>query len=171
MGQDIETLADLCLERDTLRKLKSITLTAYHQTPWTHAVLLLLSAAPLQIFQIYSTGASMESGATEEFWRSIVDVHGFRLTRFSVHRMSLSLSVIEYICARCTALEQLFITVEYGAMVNCLLSTRIISYSGPSNSNGLPRVCQKDEISAPFTLTIHLMRTQSFFPFFFPLML
>ena len=80
-------------------------------------VLHLLSVAPLQIFQIYSIGAIFESPTTDSFWSKIVTTHFARLTRFSVHRMLISLDAINDICRRCACLEQLFVVVEQDALV------------------------------------------------------
>jgi hypothetical protein len=107
-----------------LAQLRSITLTVHQQTPldtWMHSVLSLLSSSPLEIFQIYSTGAFFESPSTTHFWSQLVSTHGPRLTRFSVHRMLIGLDAIDDICTRCTALEQLFLVVEPASLVSSSL--------------------------------------------------
>lgn len=77
----------------------------------------LLSTAPLEVFQIYSTGPFVESLATDDFWRNMAAIHCARLTRFSVHRMLISLDAIDNLCQTCTALEQLFVVVEQHSLV------------------------------------------------------
>ena len=110
-----------CSKNGALAQLRSITLTVHQQTPldtWMHSVLDLLSPSPLEVFQIYSTGAFFESPSTTRFWSQLVSAHGARLKRFSVHRMLISLDAIDDICTRCTALEQLFLVLEPASLVN-----------------------------------------------------
>ncbi len=117
----MNALAQLCLKSPVLHTLRSVTLTVHHHLPlkdWTESVLSLLASSPLEVFQIYSTGAVFESPPTAQFWRNIVSHHGSRLTRLSVHRMLIGLDSIEDICRRCTRLEQLFIVVEYESLVS-----------------------------------------------------
>ncbi|KAF9026810.1 hypothetical protein BDZ89DRAFT_987670 [Hymenopellis radicata] len=116
---DMNALAQLCSKSPVLHTLRSVTLTVHHHLPlkdWTESVLSLLASSPLEVFQIYSTGAVFESPPTAQFWRNIVSSHGSRLTRFSVHRMLIGLDSIEDICRRCTRLEQLFIVVEHESL-------------------------------------------------------
>jgi hypothetical protein len=84
---------------------------------WILDVPALLSSSPLEEFQIYSTGPVFESLPTVDFWMAIVNTHGSRLTRFSVHRMLIGLDSIEDICRRCPELEELFIVIEHAALV------------------------------------------------------
>lgn len=110
-----------CSRSGALARLRLITLTIHQQTPldlWTRDVTSLLSASPLEVFQVYSLGAVLEASMTNEFWSGIVTAHEARLTRISVHRMLVSMDAIEDICRRCTALEQLFIVVEQDAFVS-----------------------------------------------------
>ena len=109
-----------CAESGTLAQLRSITLTVHQQLPldtWMDNVLVLLSLAPLEIFQIYSTDVFFESPSTNHFWFKLVTMHGHRLKRFSVHRMLVSLDAIDDICRRCTSLEQFFLVLEPGSLV------------------------------------------------------
>ncbi|KIY51589.1 hypothetical protein FISHEDRAFT_36872 [Fistulina hepatica ATCC 64428] len=106
-----------CRAKNALSHLESITLTVqqHFELPvWTADVIDLLSASRLRAFQIYSTGAVFEAQTTDDFWGGIVATHGPRLTRFSVHRMIISLDAIDSICSQCPILEQLFIVVEPG---------------------------------------------------------
>ncbi|PPQ79027.1 hypothetical protein CVT25_002336 [Psilocybe cyanescens] len=107
--------ANKCISHGTLNLLRSVTLTVHHQLPmkeWIAAVVHLISASPLELFQIYSTGAFFESPMTDNLWNQLIMTHGKRLVRFSVHRMLISLEAISNICRQCTNLEQLFVVVE-----------------------------------------------------------
>ena len=111
-----------CKSSGVLRRLHSITLTVDQQFPikeWITGVIDLISTSPLELFQIYSTGAFFESPMTDNLCSQLVLAHGKRLTRFSVHRMLISLAAIKTICMQCTNLEQLFVVVEPGSLV-CL---------------------------------------------------
>ncbi|KAF4613324.1 hypothetical protein D9613_010978 [Agrocybe pediades] len=109
------TLASQCISSGALIRLRSITLTVNQQIPmkeWVTGVVELLSTSPLELFQIYSSGAFFESPVTDDLWNQLILNHGQRITRFSVHRMLISLEAIDNICSQCTNLEQLFIVVE-----------------------------------------------------------
>jgi len=106
---------------NAFRRLRSITLTVNHQTPldiWVNEVAALLpETVPLETFQIYSSGAFLESQpGTERLWAELVSAHRHRLVRFSVHRILLSIKAIEHICRQCTRLEQLFIVIEQASV-------------------------------------------------------
>lgn len=114
----------LCMNSGTLNHLRSITLTVHQQlsmTQWMDDVLNLLSSSPLEVFQLYSTGAFFESPTTDEFWATLVSHHGRRLIRLSIHRMLISLKAIDNICMKCTALEQLFVVIEPNRLVIWIL--------------------------------------------------
>jgi hypothetical protein len=118
--QDMGGFSQNCTRSGALAKLKSITLTVHQQLPldiWMKDVLNLLSTAPLEKFQIYSSGPFFESPSTDHFWSQLVRTHGQRLVRFSVHRMLISLDAINAICVGCTSLEQLFVVVEPDSLV------------------------------------------------------
>ncbi|KAH9474448.1 hypothetical protein JR316_0012907 [Psilocybe cubensis] len=107
--------ANKCVSHGSLNHLRSVTLTVHHQLPmkeWISAAVHLVSASPLELFQIYSTGAFFESPMTDDLWNQLISTHGRRLIRFSVHRMLISLEAIRSICRFCVNLEQLFIVVE-----------------------------------------------------------
>ena len=115
--------SQLCVESGALSRLRSITLTVHQQlllSTWMNNVLKLLSLAPLEVFQIYSTDAFFESPSTNHFWSQLVTAHEHRLKRFSVHRMLMSLDAIDDICRRCTSLEQFFLVLEPGCLVSHL---------------------------------------------------
>src|SRR6266446_102876 len=107
--------AKQCNSSRVLKRLRSITLTVHQQLSmkdWITGIIDLLSTSPLELFQIYSTDAFFESPMTDGLWSQLVLTHGKRLTRFSVHRMLISLEAIKTICMQCINLEQLFVVVE-----------------------------------------------------------
>ncbi|KAG2134800.1 hypothetical protein DEU56DRAFT_404161 [Suillus clintonianus] len=109
---DMTLFNNICKEHQAFRRLRSITLAVHIETPlltWTSHVTELLSTAPLEIFQIYATTPTVKVVITDEFWTSIVTMHGSRLKRISIDRMSISLDALRGICSQCSALEQLFI--------------------------------------------------------------
>ncbi|KAH9848155.1 hypothetical protein C2E23DRAFT_470195 [Lenzites betulinus] len=112
---DMATFSDRCTRAGTLSRMRSITLTVDEHTSltvWQQHVLSLLASAPLQQFHISTVGGHVNHRLNDEFCKAIVTTHGSRLTRFSVHRMRMSIQAIADICARCIALQQLFIVVE-----------------------------------------------------------
>ncbi|KAJ3988777.1 hypothetical protein F5890DRAFT_1402401 [Lentinula detonsa] len=117
---DLSQFRLYCARTNAFRRLRSITLTVNHQTPlnnWMNEIAALLPASvPLETFQVYSSGKFMEDPATERLWSDIVIAHQDHLTRFSIHRILISLNIIEDICRRCTKLEQLFIVIEQGSL-------------------------------------------------------
>ncbi|KAI0366515.1 hypothetical protein BV20DRAFT_640211 [Pilatotrama ljubarskyi] len=118
---DMAAFSERCNRAGTLSRLRSITLTVDEHTSlneWQQHVLSLLSNAPLQQFHISTIGGHVNHRLSDDFCRAIVTAHGSRLTRFSVHRMRMSIVTIADICARCTALQQLFIVVEQKDLVS-----------------------------------------------------
>ncbi|KAM5546113.1 hypothetical protein V8D89_000239 [Ganoderma adspersum] len=112
---DMGIFSDQCNRAGALSRLRSITLTVDEHTSlavWQQHVLNLLSNAPLQRFHISTVGGHVGHRLGDDFCSAIVTAHGSRLTRFSVHRMRMSIGAIADICRRCTALEQLFVVVE-----------------------------------------------------------
>ncbi|PPR07496.1 hypothetical protein CVT26_013465 [Gymnopilus dilepis] len=112
---DMQLFAKQCIDYDALRRLRSVTLTVQQQVSmkeWISGVIDLLSLSPLELFQIYSTGAFFESPMTDDMWQKLISAHGTRLVRFSIHRMLISLEAIRDICIKCINLEQLFVVVE-----------------------------------------------------------
>ncbi|GAW06844.1 proteophosphoglycan ppg4 [Lentinula edodes] len=87
---------------------------------WMNEIAALLPATvPLETFQMYSSGAFIEqSPATEQLWSHLLNAHQGHLTRFSIHRMLISLNTIEDVCLRCTNLEQLFVVIEPSSLEN-----------------------------------------------------
>ena len=120
--------SDQCNRAGTLSRLRSITLTVDEHTSlavWQQHVLSLLSNTPLQRFHISTVGGHVGHRLSDDFCNAIVTAHGSRLTRFSVHRMRMSISAIAEICRRCTVLEQLFVVVEQNDLVSNLIRTDI----------------------------------------------
>ncbi|KAJ7678646.1 hypothetical protein B0H17DRAFT_1235546, partial [Mycena rosella] len=123
---NLAALTALCVESPALASLTSLTLSV-HTEAWLTSVSALLAGAPLEIFQIYATSAFVQTTATEVFWRDLTTAHGARLTRFSVHRMLVSLPTIEDVCMRCPALTRLFVVVDptaLGLLAGCLSRAR-----------------------------------------------
>ncbi|KAI0324544.1 hypothetical protein GY45DRAFT_1349369 [Cubamyces sp. BRFM 1775] len=127
---DMAAFSERCNRAVALSRLRSITLTVDEHTSlseWQHHVLSLLSQAPLQQFHISTVGGHVDHRLSDEFCKAIVSAHGNRLTRFSVHRMRMSINAIADICARCSALQQLFVVVEpndLDALGPCLAQAR-----------------------------------------------
>lgn len=117
-----------CSRARSLLRLRSITLTINAQTAsnipkWLHSVEKLLSSSPIEVFQIYSTLSDFDArymAHMNEFCSKIVDTHGRRLTRLSIHRIWIGMDAIFDICLRCVALEQLFVVAHSKELV-CVL--------------------------------------------------
>ncbi|KAG2095081.1 hypothetical protein BD769DRAFT_1655447 [Suillus cothurnatus] len=62
-----------------------------------------------QILQIYATTPTPEVIIADDFWKTIVTMHGSRLKRFSIDRMTISVGALHDVCSRCSVLEQLFV--------------------------------------------------------------
>ncbi|KAJ6545360.1 hypothetical protein B0H19DRAFT_955195 [Mycena capillaripes] len=123
---DLAALSALCASSTVLAQLHSFTLSV-HTEAWLAHAAALLAAAPLEAIQLYATRVFRPTHVADAFWRGLVDVHGARLTRVSVHRMPISLPAIEDVCARCPALRQLFVVVEpaaLGRLADCLARTQ-----------------------------------------------
>ncbi|KDQ56764.1 hypothetical protein JAAARDRAFT_36253 [Jaapia argillacea MUCL 33604] len=101
-----------------LSQLRSITLTISETfvAGWMANVQRLLASSPLEVFQVYTRGGSLGPTMSDDFCASVVDSHHSTLKRFSVHRMRVSLNAIDFICSRCTNLEQLFVVVDRESM-------------------------------------------------------
>ncbi|KAJ8522413.1 hypothetical protein ONZ45_g1000 [Pleurotus djamor] len=104
-----------------LKRLSAITLTIDKEDifgDWITSVIALLQQAPLQQLQIYSTGTRPGDPSDDQHWTRLINQHCDRLTRFSIHRMLLSLDVIDNICRRCVVLEQLFVAIQQSDLDN-----------------------------------------------------
>ncbi|KAK7055162.1 F-box domain-containing protein [Favolaschia claudopus] len=104
-----------------LARLQSFTMSV-HNDVWLQSVTSLLKLAPsLEIVQLYAADPHESTFrrptvANDAFWHDFVSTHGARLTRVSVHRMSISLSAIREICMRCLVLKQLYVVVDPSAL-------------------------------------------------------
>ncbi|KAM5545415.1 hypothetical protein V8D89_001028, partial [Ganoderma adspersum] len=110
---DMGVFRDQCNRTGTFSRLQFIALTVDEHTSlglWQQHVLSLLSN--VQRFHISTVVRRVGHCLSDEFCSAVVTAHGRRLTRFSVHRMRMSIGAIADICRRCTALEQLFVVVE-----------------------------------------------------------
>ncbi|KAH9931561.1 uncharacterized protein B0H18DRAFT_989967 [Fomitopsis serialis] len=113
---DMANFSDLCARHNALARLRSITLTVDGSPTWKTDVLSLLHPAPLEQFHISTIGGDVGPAFGEEFCNAIVDRHGRRLRRFSVHRLRMNLASVNYICRGCEQLEQLFVVIEQGSL-------------------------------------------------------
>ncbi|KAI6122130.1 hypothetical protein EV401DRAFT_2056560 [Pisolithus croceorrhizus] len=98
---DMSVFRTLCHRTQAFRRLRTITLTVPAHTSmldWARDVYDLVSSAPLEAFQLYSTD-------------KMVTGHGSRLKRISVHRIRVNLAT-PTICSQCPRLEQLFVETE-----------------------------------------------------------
>ncbi|KAJ7758250.1 hypothetical protein B0H16DRAFT_1313889 [Mycena metata] len=126
---DIAALSAHCAGSSALARLQSFTLSV-HTEAWLAATAALLVPAPLEAIHLYATRAFIPTPAGDAFWRDLVSVHAARLTRVSVHRMSISLATIADVCARCPALQELFVVVDPSsleALTDCLASARALT--------------------------------------------
>lgn len=112
-----------CSQNRNLCRLQSMTLTVHHGTPLDTSlqnIATLLAAAPLERFHIYSTDAVSKIPDSNDFWDTMINNHGRRLKRISLHRMLVSFRTIKDFCSRCPNLEQLFVVVEQNMIVSRL---------------------------------------------------
>jgi hypothetical protein len=121
--QEIASLAAHCASTPSvLARLHSFTLSVHTPAWLMHGLTLLAHAPLLEIIQLYAADPLFlhptAAAETDDFWRALVDAHGPRLTRVSVHRMAISLRAVEDVCVRCPALRQLFVVVDPMALVS-----------------------------------------------------
>ncbi|KAI0041912.1 hypothetical protein FA95DRAFT_1548149 [Auriscalpium vulgare] len=112
---DMGALSTHCARAGGLTSLTSFTLTIHpgHTTgSWMSSTTDLLSHSQLQIFQVYATTASFNNLLADRFCMSVITVHGHHLTRFSFHRLRVSLDAIEHVCRMCAHLEEIFVLVH-----------------------------------------------------------
>ncbi|CAK5282490.1 unnamed protein product [Mycena citricolor] len=120
-------------------RLKSVTLSVPSST-WLPSVSRMLDRAPLEAIHLYASLAltprskdvAAESNLEHtraEFWAHLVAAHGHRLTRVSVHRMSIGVDTIREVCLRCERLRELFVVVgarDVARIGECLALTRCL---------------------------------------------
>ncbi|KAH6912627.1 hypothetical protein BKA70DRAFT_1097619 [Coprinopsis sp. MPI-PUGE-AT-0042] len=138
---NMRAFADHCNLKQSLPKLRSITLTVSQAISepeaWARAALDLLSASPLEKFQMYAIAATSEvyrrgesvslQAIIPQFLKDLLSQHGERLRRFSVHRIPLVIPSILDICLRCPTLQELFIAMEprwMGALPDALVHAK-----------------------------------------------
>lgn len=110
-----------CFRTLAFKRLKAITLTVGADvalTDWSRDVGDLLSSVPLEAFSVYSISTSAWAPVPSEFWKCIVEKHGQRLKKFSVHRIRIGLAALRTVCSQCPLLERLFIVVEQHELVS-----------------------------------------------------
>ncbi|KAL4253257.1 hypothetical protein ABKN59_004757 [Abortiporus biennis] len=142
---DMEHFAKECHAKQTLTRLRSITLTvpitSQSTTAWMRHVELLLSSSSLQHFHISTVGGEVSQEFDTKFCERIVRVHGNTLRRVSVHRLRMSIEAIDLICRLCPHLQQLFIVLNHDnleLLKPCLLHTRelrVLHINRPLSSN------------------------------------
>lgn len=101
--------------------MASFTLTIHpgHITDiWISHAINLLEKSPLEVFQVYATTASFHKLLADRFCMQIIAEHGHRLTRFSFHRLRISLDAIAHICQACTQLREMFVLVHVADLVS-----------------------------------------------------
>ncbi|KAI6126784.1 hypothetical protein F5141DRAFT_1186126 [Pisolithus sp. B1] len=112
---DMTVFRTLCHRTQAFRRLRTITLTVPAHTlmlDWARDVYDLVSSAPLEAFQLYSTDVLSDTQMAGDFWQKMVTSHGSRLKRISVHRIRVNLATLHTICSQCPRLEQLFVETE-----------------------------------------------------------
>jgi hypothetical protein len=110
-----------CGREGLLRCLTSITLTTPQDVEgqldaWLVDVRELLRSSPLVHIHIYASDDT-HGHIPDWFVGAVVEDHRTRLTRFSVHRVGLSLNAIALLCRQCVYLEQLFVVLESSELV------------------------------------------------------
>jgi hypothetical protein len=122
----MRAFANHCHSKQRLTKLRSITLTVSQAINepklWANAASHLLSASPLEKFQIYAVATTSDVSQSREtaslqasilqFLKDLLSQHGKTLRRFSIHRIPLNIPSVLDICLRCPFLEELFIATE-----------------------------------------------------------
>ncbi|KAJ7349672.1 hypothetical protein DFH08DRAFT_996922 [Mycena albidolilacea] len=132
---EIASLAAHCASTPSvLARLHSFTLSVHTPAWLMHGLTLLAHAPLLEIIQLYAADPLFlhptAAAETDGFWRALVDAHGPRLTRVSVHRMAISLRAVEDVCVRCPALRQLFVVVDpmaLDALAACLARAHVLA--------------------------------------------
>jgi hypothetical protein len=132
---DLTRFAITACSTTLLVNLRSITLTApaysgpraeYLVQEWFSALLVTLASSPIERLHVYASWDKSSHAVPDTFVRSVAGTHKARLQRFSVHRMGLSLSAIEYLCQTCPKLEELFVTIADNQLV-CILPHSLFS--------------------------------------------
>ncbi|KAJ7023561.1 hypothetical protein C8F04DRAFT_1401610 [Mycena alexandri] len=149
---NIAALSAHCAGSNALARLQSFTLSI-HTEAWLAAAAALVVPAPLEAIHLYATRAFTPTAAGDAFWQDLVSLHGARLTRVSVHRMSISLPAIADVCVRCPALQELFIVVDPSSLVRFVLATFHSSTNAERSAQGPLTDCLA---SARALTTVHV---------------
>ena len=114
------TLGGACAKAGGLTSLRSFTLTIRLKNS-TDALMdgteLLLRGSSLEVFQIFMHDSGSLAAPADQFFVRIIDQHRDHLVRFSFHRPSIGLDVIDHVCTSCSWLEELFIVINHTDMV------------------------------------------------------
>jgi hypothetical protein len=114
-------LGEACTKAGGLTSLRSFTLTTRLESSteaWMSGTELLLSGSFLEVLQIYVRNSNSVAALADQFFVRIIDQHRDHLVRFSFHRSCISLEVVEYLCASCPRLEELFVVIHHAKMVH-----------------------------------------------------
>ncbi|KAF9781527.1 hypothetical protein BJ322DRAFT_1076731 [Thelephora terrestris] len=103
-----------CRSAQLLRHLISLTITIEHvplKLTWMKDIPLLVSSSPLEHLQLHAIAVLMDTRA-DDLVAALISTHGPHLKRLSLHRMTISLGVLDKACTGFTNLEQLFVFVR-----------------------------------------------------------
>jgi hypothetical protein len=109
-----------CRSAQLLRRLTSLTITIEHvplKPTWMKDMPLLVSSSPLEHLQLHAIAVLMDTRA-DDLVAALISTHGPRLKRLSLHRMTISLGVLDEACTGFTNLEQLFVFVRQEDLVS-----------------------------------------------------
>jgi len=116
---DILSLGGDCAKAGGLTSLRSFTLTIRLKNS-TDALMngteLLLRGSSLEVFQIFMHNSGSLAAPADQIFVRIIDQHRDHLVRFSFHRPSIGLDVIDHVCTSCSWLEELFIVINHTEM-------------------------------------------------------
>jgi len=121
LSKDLPEFDRQCRKAQLLNRLTSLTITVnvpLWNSGWAKDILSLVSSSPLEYFQLYGTTTIEDKEAQlDDLVTTLISVHGSRLKRLSLHRLPISLKVLDDVCTSFTNLEQLFVVVEQEALV------------------------------------------------------
>jgi hypothetical protein len=100
--------------------LTSLTITIEHvplKPTWIKDIPLLISSSPLEHLQLHAIAVRLDMRA-DDLVAALISTHGPRLKRLSLHRMTISLRVLDEACTGFANLEQLFVFVSQEDLVS-----------------------------------------------------
>jgi hypothetical protein len=125
------SLGGACAKAGGLTSLRSFTLTIRLKNS-TDALMngteLLLRGSSLEVFQVFMHDSGSLAAPADQIFVRIIDQHRDHLVRFSFHRPSIGLDVIDHVCTSCSWLEELFIVINHAEMVYFPFSSGNIYY-------------------------------------------